>query len=170
MTVIFIIAFLLCLLSYILHTITHLLEFSGSEVPQIMDKYFHDIVHFGYLAWIIMLFTDPVRFNMPLYVLLIGIVVGTLGLFIMMGSMKARKDAGKGNLITTGLYSKFRHPMYIGMTLIMIGFPLATGSSLTLLSAIIWISQMIIWRYWEEKELTEQFGQEYMDYKKKTFF
>ena len=170
MTAIFTIAFWLCFLSYTLHTLTHLLESKGSKVPQVIDKYFHEVVHFGYLAWIIILFTDPIRFDVPLYALLIGIITGTLGLFVMMLSMKSRKDTGKGNLITTGIYSKFRHPMYIGMSLILIGFPFAAGSYLTLLSAVLWVSQMIIWGYWEEKELKEQFGQEYLDYKKRTFF
>ena len=169
MTIIFIIAFFLCFLSYTLHTITHLLEFKGKRVPQFIDRSPHHPLHFGYLAWIIMLFTDPISLKATIYSIIIGIIVGTIGLIIMVKSMKARKETGE-NLITTGIYSKLRHPMYIGMTLIMIGYPFATGSFLTLLSAVIWVSQMMVWRYWEEKELTEKFGQEYMDYKKRTVF
>ncbi|MFC1768073.1 methyltransferase family protein [Candidatus Margulisiibacteriota bacterium] len=169
MTIIFAIAFILSFLSYTIHTITHALEFRDREVPKFVDKYFHTIVHFGYLAWIIMLFTDPVRFDVPLYMIVIGIIIGTLGLITVLSAMKARK-AGGGKLVTTGVYSKFRHPMYIGMTLIYLGYPLATGSLLTLLSAIIWISQMIIWKYWEETELELQFGEDYKLYKIRTIF
>jgi protein-S-isoprenylcysteine O-methyltransferase Ste14 len=146
---------------------THALEFKGREVPKFIDKYFHTIVHWGYLAWIIMLFTDPVRFDVSLYMIVAGTIVGTLGLFIMIASMKARKAAG-GALVTTGVYSKFRHPGYIGMTLVYLGYPLATGSLLTLLSAAIWISQMIIWRNWEEVELELKFGEDYKLYKQMT--
>ncbi len=167
LAVIFMIAFLFCFLSYALHTYTHLLEHERKIVPAILEKYFHQIVHNGYLAWIIMLFSDPIRFNVPVYMRIIGIIFGTVGLYLMLESMKERKSLVTGGLITTGVYSIFRHPMYVGMTLIMTGYPLAAGSLLTLLSAIIWISQMIIWAYWEEKELSDKFGQKYLDYKKK---
>ncbi|MFH1710353.1 MAG: methyltransferase [bacterium] len=153
LAVIFTIAFIICFLSYALHTYTHLLEHKGKFVPAILGKYFHTIVHIGYFAWIIMLFSDPVRFNAPLYVREIGVIIGTIGLYLMLESMRKRKSSGTGNLITTGVYSMFRHPMYVGMTLIMTGYPLSIGSLLTLLSAILWVSQMIIWTYWEEKEL-----------------
>jgi protein-S-isoprenylcysteine O-methyltransferase Ste14 len=132
-----------------------------------LEKYFHQIVHNGYLAWIIMLFSDPIRFNVPVYMRIIGIIIGTIGLYLMLESMRERKASNMEDLITKGVYSLFRHPMYVGMTLIMTCYPLVAGSLLTLLSAIIWISQMIIWTYWEEKELMDKYGRKYLSYKKK---
>lgn len=165
--VIFTIAFLVVFLSYVLHTYTHFLEHKRKAVPRILNKYFHQIVRAGYYVWIVMLFLDPVRIYPSFYIRVIGAVVGTIGLYFMLESGRERKASSRNKLITTGVYSLFRNPMYAGMTLIAIAYPISTGSTLTLISAILWISQMALWANWEEKELSERFGQAYLDYRKK---
>ena len=60
--------------------------------------------------------------------------------------------------------------MYLGIILLHVGFPLAAKSLLTLLSAIIWVPLILMWKYWEEKDLGEKFGKEYREYKNRTFF
>jgi len=60
--------------------------------------------------------------------------------------------------------------MYLGIIFIHVGLPLFFGSMITLLSALIWIPMIILWKHWEEKHLEKKFGEEYLIYKKTTLF
>ena len=74
------------------------------------------------------------------------------------------------HLVTEGIYSKLRNPMYFGIILMHIGFPLASRSLLTLLSAAMWTILIFLWKYMEGKDLEKKFGAEYLEYKRRTFF
>jgi protein-S-isoprenylcysteine O-methyltransferase Ste14 len=74
------------------------------------------------------------------------------------------------HLVKKGVYSKLRHPMYIGIMLMHIGFPIASRSLLTLVSSVIWVSIILSWRYMEEKSLERKFGEKYVEYRKSTLF
>ena len=70
-------------------------------------------------------------------------------------------------VITKGVFSVVRHPIYLGSILLYLGLICIT---LSLVSAALWI--FIIIFYWyisrhEEKVLLERFGTEYEDYRKK---
>jgi protein-S-isoprenylcysteine O-methyltransferase Ste14 len=70
-------------------------------------------------------------------------------------------------LITEGVYSRVRHPQYTGLFLITIGFLVQWPSFTTL---IMW--PILILAYYrlamrEERDVTKQFGQEYLEYKKR---
>ena len=69
------------------------------------------------------------------------------------------------DLITTGLYSKIRHPFYAAMILIFLGYFLFSGS----LSAAIHLGILLLYLpigiYFEEKNLAVQFGEAYQEYK-----
>lgn len=72
-------------------------------------------------------------------------------------------------LITKGPYSIIRHPIYAGVLLLFLGFTLSFSSILG--SIFITIPLFIVFRkrlVLEEQLLTETFGDEYQDYKKKT--
>ena len=60
--------------------------------------------------------------------------------------------------------------MYFGIILMHVGFPVGLNKLFTLVSAVIWIPQIFVWKYWEEKLLEKRFGKEYQKYKKKTIF
>lgn len=69
-------------------------------------------------------------------------------------------------LVTEGVYSYVRHPQYSGLFLITIGF-LIQWPSLT--TVIFW--PMLMFAYYrlsmkEEKDMENQFGQEFLEYKK----
>jgi len=69
-------------------------------------------------------------------------------------------------LVTSGIYSKTRNPTYLGFTFIIIGISIA---SLAILS-IIWVIVSIVAFYYvakkEEKDLEENFGEDFLQYKK----
>jgi protein-S-isoprenylcysteine O-methyltransferase Ste14 len=72
-------------------------------------------------------------------------------------------------LVTNGIYSFSRNPMMTGIYLAFFGIGLLTGSlSLTAIFTPLFIIIMTIYvKKVEERELEIQFGQQYLDYKKK---
>lgn len=72
-------------------------------------------------------------------------------------------------LETKGVYRYFRHPVYLGIALTLVGLSLALGSWPGLIYTIIIIlplNQLRARR--EEKVLEATFGQAYLEYRKKT--
>ena len=69
-------------------------------------------------------------------------------------------------LVMTGPYRFSRNPMYVGLTLVQLGFALTLNSVwlvLTLVPALVIMSRGVIDR--EEQFLTAKFGKSYIDYK-----
>lgn len=168
----FLVAFIVCLFGYIFHTVSHFLEHKGrkSEMLEIIAAV---IIFIGYIAWGLMIALDPIKINIPPDYIAIpmGLLIGLTGLLIFVLSTRTKKGFYELDyLVTKGIYSKIRNPMYLGIILIHIGFPIVSKSLLTLISAIIWIPIILIWKYWEEKDLLKKFGNEYAEYKKQTWF
>jgi len=73
----------------------------------------------------------------------------------------------KPHVITTGVFSVVRHPIYLAAILLYLGFILL---SLSLLSGLVWIF-IIIFYYvislYEEKLLIKEFGSAYCEYMRK---
>ena len=174
MNPVFLIAFMVCLVSYIIHTVFHFFESSerenaGSKIVEVTNMI---IVFAGYFAWILMIFSDPTKMEVNSFVAApLGLLIGLTGFVMFILSTIAKKGFHElEHLVTKGIYSRVRHPMYLGTILIHIGFPIAARSLLTLISAIIWIPLILVWKYIEEKQLERKFGQEYLEYKNQTFF
>lgn len=69
---------------------------------------------------------------------------------------------------TSGPFFISRHPMYLGMTLILFGVAILHGTLITFISPIIFIILMEkIFIPTEEKNLEKKFGKNYLNYKKK---
>jgi protein-S-isoprenylcysteine O-methyltransferase Ste14 len=66
-------------------------------------------------------------------------------------------------VVSTGVYSVVRHPMYFGNVILMIGIPLALGSYWALLFVIPGLAVLVIRILDEEKALTQQLAG-YADY------
>jgi protein-S-isoprenylcysteine O-methyltransferase Ste14 len=74
----------------------------------------------------------------------------------------------KPELIQTGVFRYLRHPIYTGALLFYLGSILMT---LSLASAALWLLIIAFYYYlcrYEERILTEEFGDDYLQYKKKT--
>ena len=71
-------------------------------------------------------------------------------------------------VINTGVFSHLRHPMYLAAILFYLGFLFTTLSLICLaFLGIIFIFYDYIATF-EEKQLQQRFGREYLDYKEKT--
>jgi protein-S-isoprenylcysteine O-methyltransferase Ste14 len=71
-------------------------------------------------------------------------------------------------IVTTGVYSIVRHPQYLGGLLANIGFSFLWSGLYSLLSTPVVVAVVYLISRKEETELTQEFGQEYLDYKKRT--
>ena len=85
-----------------------------------------------------------------------------IGLVIMDISMVQNAYASKfldisrgQKLIDTGLYAHVRHPLYLGAILMTLGLPIALGSWISLIPAVIGISSLIVRIKFEENMLID---------------
>jgi len=168
----FFIIFGICFVCYLIRTVYQVLEYKKSKIvahrsiPTIIGI----AMFFQWFFWFSMNFFDPVRTTLPTWLRYIGLALFVAGAILV---IVAHRHIGgyvtEDRAITTGIYSKIRHPMYVGFMLWLIGFPLFLQSIVTLASAVIWIACFICWQILEEKDLEIKF-RDYKEYKKKTWF
>lgn len=70
------------------------------------------------------------------------------------------------NIVTTGIYSKLRHPIYLSLIIMNIGTALAFNSWLSLFFGIIFSLSWVFTALKEETYLLNKFGGEYEQYMK----
>ena len=74
-----------------------------------------------------------------------------------------------GNLITTGVYSKTRNPVYVGIILIATAILFFSGNTYMYVLPLIELFILFVWICpIEERMLVERFGDEYREYRKST--
>ena len=95
----------------------------------------------------------------------IFIVVGVAVWIYAVIIQKISEEIKNGKLITKGIYSFVRNPIYTAFIFVFTGI-LIMGSNLFLLilPILFWINLTVILKLTEEKWLLEKFGDEYVDY------
>lgn len=83
-------------------------------------------------------------------------------------SFSVRPEARK--LVTNGLYSRIRNPIYLFGGLALAGIILVLNKPWYLLAFVVVIPVQILRMRREEKVLTEAFGETYLEYKERTWF
>jgi protein-S-isoprenylcysteine O-methyltransferase Ste14 len=73
-------------------------------------------------------------------------------------------------LITDGIYSKIRHPLYLATIILLTSLPLLYPFPEVAVFSISLIVYTMIGAYFEEKKLILHYGDEYLEYKKKAGF
>ena len=107
---------------------------------------------------------------------LLGIAPLAAGVAITLIADRAFKKAGttvkpfeeSASLVTTGVFRICRHPMYLGMTLILLGVAVLLGSLTPLIPVIVFpvLMELVFIRV-EERMLEETFGEAWAAYKRK---
>jgi protein-S-isoprenylcysteine O-methyltransferase Ste14 len=122
-------------------------------------------------SWFLLCANDYHKIELPGIIRYIGlafIFTGGLIFFISLFTIKTL-ESYEGDLITSGIYSIIRHPMYLGFILWITGSPVFFGASYALVLAVIFIANVLFWRHLEERELIERFSS-YSAYRKTTLF
>jgi len=74
---------------------------------------------------------------------------------------------GKSGLVTSGIYRRMRHPLYVSNMLLVMGLALLFKSIYAFLFSIIYSLFFLPIIYFEERDLLEKYGEEYQEYKRK---
>lgn len=126
-----------------------------------------------FIIWIIdsfiFTFSTILTGYIPIIIQIIGFISFlTLGLILSFRTGHVIFQAENSNkLITTGILSHTRHPLYLGVLIIYVGFIFLTMSLISIGGLII---AFLLYNYiasFEENELIEIFKEEYLDYKKR---
>jgi protein-S-isoprenylcysteine O-methyltransferase Ste14 len=168
----FFIWFGICFLCYIIRTAFNILNYKKHPVAENRVVVISVFISMGVLwfSWFAMCFVDPIKMDIPTWLTYLGLVFFLLGVFLFIISHRKLKGfEGKDELVTTGIYSKIRNPMYVGFIIWLVGFPIFTHSFLTLTSSLIWVAFILYWKTLEEIELENKY-KEYTEYKMKTWF
>jgi protein-S-isoprenylcysteine O-methyltransferase Ste14 len=106
-----------------------------------------------------------------------GLIINIIGLVIWWSAkvtLSENWDAGYGQpkikkLVTWGIYSKIRHPLYWGINLTLIGMSLIHLNICLIIPAI----AIVVYFFWrmrvETRFLIKSLGKRYLDYKNKTW-
>jgi len=105
----------------------------------------------------------------------IGIIIITIGFAIWILAKieieKVKVEIVPDKLITTGIYSKIRHPLYLGVKIMAIGIALLFQSFTGLIFILLLLFPYHFYRIKrEDVALAKKFGSKYLDYRKKTLF
>lgn len=72
---------------------------------------------------------------------------------------------GRGHLVMSGIYSQSRHPQYLGLILVVVGFLIMWPTVLTILLAPLLITKYFLLAREEDRELEKAFGERFMRYR-----
>jgi protein-S-isoprenylcysteine O-methyltransferase Ste14 len=132
------------------------------------------IIHYAPLLLIIMIGPLTAYFNIweiplnKIYTIISGLLIFIFGTFVYFKWELFWYKTYKGQLVTDGIFRYIRHPHYTSLIIIGIGLSLFFYSIFAFIISIIAIP-IIIWSILdEEKLLIKQYGEEYINFMKKT--
>jgi protein-S-isoprenylcysteine O-methyltransferase Ste14 len=108
----------------------------------------------------------------------LGIVLAAAGFLVRVVAMRTLGEfftrtlriREKHRVVSEGIYRRVRHPGYLGTILFFVGSGIATANFITTLLILAAILTTFVRRIAvEERMLTDQLGEEYSDYKEKTW-
>jgi protein-S-isoprenylcysteine O-methyltransferase Ste14 len=145
-------------------------EFESEEMPH--NHKYQGIIFAGFfVVWIldsfILQFSTFFLFQVPVWLHIIpALAIFILALYLVDASHKDLFHAEGDGLVTKGIFSHVRHPLYLGSALAYLAFAIGT---ISIASIIVWVIIFAAYNAmanYEEKKLEEKFGEEYLEYKK----
>ena len=128
------------------------------------------IVAVGYLLWVLFKWSAP--WNLQRYIgtalVLIGVGFIVVARYQLGRSFSVKPEAHE--LVTTGLYSKIRNPIYVFGSLLFAGVALVVQKPVLWLFLVIVVIVQTIRARQEARVLEATFGDAYREYRKKTWF
>jgi protein-S-isoprenylcysteine O-methyltransferase Ste14 len=124
-----------------------------------------------WVSWFSLPETDPVPLGLPETVRWAGVAVFAIGTILAVGALvQLRGVENIDRLVTTGLFSRIRHPMYLGFICWFLGWSIAHAAGASVALGLIGVASVLWWRSLEERRLEAQFGDKYRQYRRTTWF
>lgn len=115
-------------------------------------------------------FSNYILFGIGLFIILIGLSIRWLSILQLKKAFTVDVAVGtEQKLKTDGMYKVIRHPSYLGLMLIMVGFSISMNSLISI--ALVTIPMLLAIHYRivvEERVLSDGFGDVYKNYISKT--
>ncbi|MCX6750013.1 MAG: isoprenylcysteine carboxylmethyltransferase family protein [Candidatus Pacearchaeota archaeon] len=144
------------------------------KILKFLEISYLDFIGFLLFSLLIFIFywTNNLLGYVGIFISITGFFIWVLGRIYLGKSFKIIAKAKK--LVTTGIYSKLRHPIYFGGFLVIFGtiiFTIGENINIHLIIIIIlYIIFQVIRIISEEKALEEKFGKKYLKYKESSWF
>jgi protein-S-isoprenylcysteine O-methyltransferase Ste14 len=151
----------------------------GSGNQKKWDKYLGGLIIVLAMTWLILMPLDARRFGwspvFPAWIKVIGGVLLLPALFLIfratadntfLSTVARIQDDRKQRVITDGVYSFVRHPLYLGCVLLQVGAPLLLGSLAGLAISLPGVITLIVRIIGEERMMLEEL-EGYREYQKK---
>lgn len=102
-------------------------------------------------------------------VLLVGLLIIALSFKYLSGLefLGLRTTRTEDQLMTSGIHSKVRHPIYSGTILVLAGCFMIRPTDLLLVSLLVILVYLPVGIFFEEKKLISKFGDNYLEYRQR---
>ena len=169
----FYIFLVLCLVGLTIRTTYEVLKKQGKLDPR--NKIVFAVVFTGmcmiFISWFFMGMADPWHVDLPAGIRWIGVAFVVSGLLLAAGAFRQLRGLENiDHLESSGVFAKLRHPMYTGFILFILGWVVYFGALASLITACVAIANILYWRHLEENKMLSDYGEEYVQYRKRTWF
>jgi len=105
-----------------------------------------------------------------------GAFLTVIGLYLLISTIRLFAVVGKGTLapweppqelVVTGIYRRVRNPKISGVLIVLLGEAVLFSSvAVSIWFALFFVGNIIYFRFCEEPDLVERFGDEYIEYRR----
>jgi len=114
---------------------------------------------------------QPVLFLSGVVLIALGLVVSAkASQVISVSTVADMRTDRRPQLVTDGIYSRIRHPLYLATILLLLGMAAVYPFTNVLVFALSLGGYVLIGAWLEERKLVLHYGQEYLEYRKKAGF
>jgi protein-S-isoprenylcysteine O-methyltransferase Ste14 len=114
---------------------------------------------------------QPLLFIPGILALIAGVIIAAkASTVISVSTVADMRTDRKPELITDGLYSRIRHPLYLATILAFVAIALIYPFSIVLTFVAFMSLYTLIGAYFEERKLIKHYGTVYLEYKKRAGF
>lgn len=127
----------------------------------VLDPFSHTSGH----LWLVFLGLSHSVLAMIILYIITNVII-FFGFYLVYKGWKLIHDSKEDHLVTKGIYSYIRHPQYVGLFLVTLGFFIQWPTIITFFMWPILMFTYYLLSKREEKKLEEKFGKKFYEYKK----